>query len=89
VQLLPPMVVIEIPWLGKGNFPLAISLCHYPIGEWDRKHHGAWHLHGHSHGRYVHQDDGLILDVGVDTQGFAPVSLDGVAAQMAAKGWKL
>lgn len=33
VQLLPPMVVMEIPWLGKGGFPLAITLCHYPVGE--------------------------------------------------------
>ena len=42
-----------------------ITLCHYPIGEWDRKHYGAWHLHGHSHNNY--QAEGKILDVGVDS----------------------
>jgi calcineurin-like phosphoesterase family protein len=57
--------VLEIPELGKDGYPLAITLCHYPIGEWDRKHYGAWHLHGHSHNKY--QAEGKILDVGVDS----------------------
>ena len=50
-----------------------IALCHYPIADWEQKHHGSWHLHGHSHGGY--QSDGLCLDVGVDSWGFAPVRL--------------
>lgn len=41
-----------------------IVICHYPFAEWDRKHHGAYHFHGHSHGKY--QGLGRILDVGVD-----------------------
>ena len=57
--------VLEIAELGKDDYPLAIILCHYPIGEWDRKHYGAWHLHGHSHNNY--QAEGKILDVGVDS----------------------
>lgn len=57
VQYLPPMMVLEKPHV--------IVLCHYPFAQWDRKHYGAWHLHGHSHNMYC--ADGLILDVGVDS----------------------
>lgn len=61
----PPIVVLESP---------PIVLCHYPIEEWDRKHHSSWHLHGHSHGkaRFVERR----LDVGVDCWDFRPVSLE-------------
>jgi len=81
VQLLPPMVVLE---LDKGKkWPLVIVLCHYPLSEWDRKHYGAWHLHGHSHGNL--RPIGLMLDVGVDQHNFVPVSLDQVTELMGAK----
>ena len=60
-----PIVVLEIGDLGTDGYPLAITLCHYPIGEWERKHYGAWHLHGHSHSNY--HAEGKILDVGVDS----------------------
>jgi calcineurin-like phosphoesterase family protein len=53
-----------------------IHLSHYPLAEWERKHHGAWHLHGHSHGNYASANKSdLILDVGVDNVGYAPISL--------------
>ena len=45
-----------------------VSLFHYPISSWNRKHHGAWMFHGHSHSN----DPGLYsprmarVDVGVD-----------------------
>jgi calcineurin-like phosphoesterase family protein len=60
-----------------------IVLCHYPFAEWDRKHYGSWHLHGHSHGNYHGQ--GLIYDVGVDTNNFTPVSLEQITEIMARK----
>jgi hypothetical protein len=25
-------------------------LCHYAMRVWNRSHHGAWHLYGHSQG---------------------------------------
>lgn len=80
VRLWPPMVVLEIPALGKDGYPLAITLCHYPMAVWDRKHYGAWHLHGHSHGNY--KGEGLILDVGIDCHAFKPVSLATVSFMM-------
>ncbi len=27
-----------------------IVICHYAMRVWNRSHHGAWHLYGHSHG---------------------------------------
>jgi calcineurin-like phosphoesterase family protein len=72
VELLPPMYIIELP--REGQHPLAITLCHYPLAEWDRKHYGALCLHGHSHGKY--RANGRIMDVGVDNIGFRPVSLE-------------
>lgn len=71
-----PMVV-----LGKNiYYDNVIVLCHYPIAEWDRKHYGSWHLHGHSHCR--HNGEGKIMDVGVDCNNFYPVSLEQVADYM-------
>lgn len=57
-----PLLTLE-PSYPRNNVP--IVLCHFPLAEWDRKHYGAWHLHGHSHGTY--KAEGKILDVGVDS----------------------
>lgn len=47
--------------------PQRITLCHFPMLVWDMSHHGAWHLHGHSHGSAKYPEPrGKILDVGVD-----------------------
>lgn len=56
-------------------------LMHYPLQEWDGDTHFSIHLHGHIHsrGRYnqVNLETGLRrYDVGVDANGFCPVSLD-------------
>ena len=86
VRLWPPMVILEVPQLGKDGYPLAITLCHYPMAVWDRKHHGAWHLHGHSHGNYQYpaEEDyvNVALDVGVDCQNFEPISLAKISFMM-------
>lgn len=45
-----------------------IVCCHYPMLTWDMAHHGAWHLHGHSHGNAVYpHSNTTMMDVGVDT----------------------
>ncbi|MCI0728857.1 MAG: DUF5662 family protein [Chloroflexi bacterium] len=44
-----PILSLEIPELGNNGYPQVIVLCHYALRVWDRSHHGAWHLYGHSH----------------------------------------
>lgn len=41
-----------------------IVMCHYALRTWEKSHHGAWNLHGHSHGSLP--AIGRQLDVGVD-----------------------
>ena len=72
IEILPPIITIT-------HKKQKIILCHYPIREWDSKHHGSWHLCGHSHGN-LHatklecKDAGLCLDVGVDSWNGCPLS---------------
>lgn len=56
-------------------------LCHYPLKEWNGKRNGSVCLHGHNHNNLScsHKfgySNGLILDVGVDTNNFVPYNLD-------------
>lgn len=46
---------------GKTN----LVCCHYPIASWHGISHEVLHLHGHCHGRLVHELP-LRIDVGVD-----------------------
>ena len=51
-----------------------LVLCHYAFRTWNGLGRGAINLHGHSHGRL--KPIPRQYDVGVDTQGLAPVTLD-------------
>ena len=84
-ELLPPMTVLEIENMGASEYPLAITLCHYPLAVWDRKHYGAWHLHGHTHKRNYSVYE-FVLNVGVDCMNYYPISLGGVLQCMYEKG---
>ena len=81
VQVLAPLVSLEIPEIRNGPYPQVLVLCHYSMQVWDRSHYGAWHLFGHSHGSL--KGIGKSFDVGVDCTEFAPLSLEQVAAKMA------
>lgn len=51
-----------------------IILCHYAMRTWSKSHYNSWHLFGHSHGRLEPQ--GKSWDVGVDNNGFIPLSFE-------------
>jgi len=72
VVFLPPLVVVQ-------HDP-PITLCHYPMAGWERSHYGAWHLHGHSHGRFPSVP--RRLDVGVDAWDFYPVPLEEIERRL-------
>lgn len=57
VEILPPLTEVKIE-------DQHIVLCHFPMVSWNRAHHGAWQLFGHTHGSYVGQ--GKSIDVGWD-----------------------
>jgi calcineurin-like phosphoesterase family protein len=78
--LMPPLLMIQ-PKLSNGTTH-PIVLCHYAMRHWERSFHGSWQLHGHTHGRL--KPHGLQFDVGVDTNGFAPVGLLEIERIMAA-----
>ncbi len=80
IELLPPLLSLELPGLGVGGYRQVIVLCHYALRVWDRSHYGAWHLYGHGHGHLPSL--GLSLDVGVDCHGYRPLSLAEVAEKM-------
>ncbi|MBU0551968.1 phosphoesterase [Myxococcota bacterium] len=64
-----------------------ITLCHYAMRVWNKSHHGAWHLYGHSHGALPDLPDSLSFDVGVDCNDYAPISYEEVKARMSQKTW--
>lgn len=51
-----------------------IVLCHYAMRVWQASHFNSWQLYGHSHGRL--KPEGKQWDVGVDKNGFTPISYD-------------
>ena len=64
---------------------LSITLCHYAMKIWNKSHHGAFHLYGHSHGSLADEPHSLSMDVGVDCHNFTPVSFDQVQQAMRKK----
>ncbi len=62
-----------------------VVLMHYPILSWRGRNQGSYHLHGHSHGL---MSTNRRLDVGVDAQGFMPVSWDEVHRVLSKRPFK-
>lgn len=57
-----------------------LYLSHYACRTWRNSHHGAYHLHGHSHGALPRL--GRSMDVGVNINGYRPVSLEQVISEL-------
>lgn len=58
-----------------------IVMCHYAMKVWNKSHHGALHLFGHSHGT-MPDDGSRSMDVGMDAVGMRPISLEEVVARL-------
>lgn len=64
-----------------------MTLCHYAMRVWNKSHHGAWHLYGHSHNSLPDDPNALSIDVGVDSAyarfgEFRPFTFSEIAAIM-------
>lgn len=77
------------PFLDVKFGDQRVTRRHYPLLTWNKAHHGAWMLHGHSHGncQYPHPWN-RILDVGVDTHNFMPYSFDEIREYMLARKYQ-
>lgn len=56
-----------------------VILFHFPIYEWNKMHHGSYHLYGHIHSRYGEQEHpgipGRAMDVGIDSRPLSDMTL--------------
>ena len=68
-------VKIYTGFVDTTIFSQRVTLCHYPMRSWRASCHGAWHLHGHTHGNILDPIRNT-LDVGIDNFGLKPVSWD-------------
>ena len=66
---------LRIDSMKSGQYgKTKICLSHFAHRIWNKAHHGAIHLYGHSHGTI--EDFGRSMDVGVDTNNLYPYHLD-------------
>jgi len=56
--------------IGKKDRKYHTTLCHYPLINWNKSHHGTWNLCGHAHATLnessINNTNAKRLDVGVD-----------------------
>jgi len=72
--------IVEPPIVKLKSQGLKLMLCHYPMVDWEGLGHGSIHLHGHIHAPAAYNEWNranrvLRFDVGVDANGYLPVSL--------------
>jgi calcineurin-like phosphoesterase family protein len=78
VDYLEITVVEELAPRGRNH----INLFHYSIHQWNMIHHGAWHLHGHSHGKDNYDKTLKIMNVGIMLNNYRPFSYQQIKAVM-------
>ena len=62
-----------------------INMDHYSYHQWNMSHHGAWMLHGHSHGGDDYNKNYKILNVGINLHDYKPLSFEQVSEYMSGK----
>lgn len=63
---------------------IQVTLCHYPMLSWQASFHGAFQLHGHTHGTIPFDPLVRRLDVGVDCWDFRPVEWEIIRTRLLA-----
>lgn len=69
------------PLVEVGIEGITVVMCHYAMRTWHKSHFNSWHLYGHSHGTLP--PIGKSWDVGVDNNGFIPLSWEQIKEIMA------
>lgn len=69
--------------LSVGGYKITAS--HFPMMSWNSSHHGAWHVHGHCHGRLPEPKWALRCDIGVDVWDYYPVNFELVRRKLEAR----
>lgn len=68
------------------------ELCHYPMYSWNRKPHGSYHIHAHSHHGLsldeIHQNN-RIVDAGCNGWGYTPISYHQVIKDLSKIDYKI
>ena len=62
-----------------------IVLNHFRMTIWDKSHHGAWHLYGHSHGGIEWLERGKCMDVGIMQNNYKPFSFSEIKTKINSK----
>lgn len=81
-------VKVEDPKLQPKRKWQDVVCCHYAMKVWNKSHHGAFHLYGHSHGSLPEDPNSLSFDVGIMLHDYYPWSYPEVKAKMAQKEFK-
>lgn len=85
IRVLPELSEVYINDSDAHRGQQRIVLCHYALRVWNKRHHGAWHLYGHSHGSLLDDPASRSFDVGVDCWNYTPVSYTQVKEKMLTK----
>lgn len=80
-DMVVPYLELKLQLEGRE---VLLVLSHYPFEIWNKSHHGALHLHGHSHGSLpaLLKEAGGRLDVGVDAWDFRPIQLSDIEKRL-------
>lgn len=76
------------PYLETTYDKRKLIMFHFPIVEWNRCHHGSYHLYGHLHGKPSGLESFRAMDVGMDSTGCVVSSLDRVLSTLKDKPFK-
>jgi calcineurin-like phosphoesterase family protein len=81
-------ITLHLPWQEQHDYLVLkhnhqkYVLFHYPISDWDGKYHGSVHIYSHVHGKPQFTTPVRALDVGVDSIGPVPISIDEITRRM-------